>query len=299
MNLKHLYYFWKIAKAGSIARAAESLDISPQTLSGQIAVLEEDLGTLLFSRKKRSLELTEAGSIALEYAEELFAISAELEDVLKHQTRTRTLEFRVGLSDAVPKDLAYTLLEPAQSAAEGVKLICREWRIDRLLTELSLHRLDLVIADKPIPPSVSVRAYNHRLVESGISFLGTPEMVKQNTLPFPECLAVLPLLLPGEDSDLRTNLNIWFERNRLHPKVIGEFDDCALLFTFGRKGQGIFPIPTVVEKSFCENGELVVLGRLPQVRATYYGISVERRISHPCVSAIAKSAQRFFEPAKS
>ncbi len=293
MNLKHLFYFWKVAKLGSVSRAAEAINVTPQTLSGQIHLLEESLGKELFSRKKRSLALTETGSMALKYAEELFALSAELEAMIKNPPKERSIEFRVGVSDAVPKTLAFQLLKPANEAVEGVSFSCREWRLDRLLTELSIHHLDLVISDKPIPTSISVRAYNHRLLESGITFLVEKSLVYDALPPFPACLGALPLLLPGEDSAIRTSIDLWLERKHIHSRIVGEFDDCALMTTFGSARMGAFPIPSVVEKDYTGSGAFKVLGRTNQVRATYYAISVERRLTHPCVVAITKSAQRF------
>lgn len=295
LNLKHLFYFWKVAKLGSVVRAAEAINVTPQTLSGQIGLLEESLGTELFSRQGRSLVLTEAGALALEYADELFALSAELEAAIKHQPRGRPAEFRVGVSDAVPKSLAFRLLQPAIAGPEPARIVCREWQIDRLLTELAVHRLDLVISDGPIPPSISVRAYNHRLLESGLTFLAARELVPETPLPFPACLGSLPLLLPGEDSAIRRSLQPWFERHRIRPRLAGEFDDSALMAAFGRAGIGAFPVPTVAEAEFAD-GPLAVIGRTDQVRATYFAISVERRLSHPSVLAITESAQRFGNP---
>ena len=292
MNLKHLYYFWKVAKAGSIVRAAAAINVTPQTLSGQIGLLEQDLETDLFTRQGRSLVLTEASAMALEYADELFALSAELEATIKQHPKGRPAEFRVGVSDAVPKSLAFQLLQPAIAGPDPVRIVCREWRLNRLLAELAVHRLDLVISDGPIPQAVSVRAYNHRLLESGISFLAAASLVKSDAPPFPACLAHMPLLLPGEDSAIRRSLQPWFEKHRIRPRVMGEFDDSSLMAAFGQAGIGAFPVPTIVEQDFAAGGAIQVIGRASEVRAGYFAISVERRLSHPCVLAITGSAQR-------
>jgi len=298
MNHKHLFYFWKVAKLGSVAKAAAAANVTPQTLSGQIGLLEDSLGTALFSRQGRRLVLTEAGALALEYADELFALSAELEATLKHRLGGRPSEFRVGVSDAVPKSLAFRLLEPAIRGNEPVRILCREWRLERLLAELSVHRLDLVISDGPLPPTLNVRAYNHRLLGSGISFLARRDLLPIGAVgdtagaaDFPACLGRLPLLLPGEDSGLRGALHSWLERHRLKPRVVGEFDDTALMGAFGAAGVGAFPVPTVVEGEFL-GPDMVVLGRTDQVKASYYAISVERRLSHPGVLAITRSARQ-------
>lgn len=229
MNLKHLFYFWKVAKHGGVIRAGEAIHISPQTLSGQIKLLEESVGTPLFYRQGRSLELTDAGKIALEYADELFAMSAELDQVLRHYPAGRPTEFRVGVSDALPKSLAYRLLRPAVTHPEPVRIICREWRLDRLLAELALHRLDLVISDSPVPANVEVRAYSHKLGESGLAFLSHPNLVQNISAPFPQCLNQIPLLIPGEDSSMRRKLMEWLDRKRLQVRIAGEFDDPALM----------------------------------------------------------------------
>lgn len=294
MNFKHLHYFWKTAKLGGVVRAGEDLHITPQTISGQIRLLEESLGTELFDRQGRGLELTDAGQMVMEYAEEMFSLGAELELVLSHYPKGRPKEFRVGVSDALPKSLAYRLLKPAVSLTDPVRIFCYEWDLDRLLSELAMHKLDLVIADSPIPSSINVRAYNHRLGESGLTFLATRQVAKSHQGNFPQCLASLPLLLPSEDSAVRPKLMSWLERQKLRPKIVGEFDDSALMSAFGQEGVGVFPVPTVIEDEYLSNGKLRVLGRIADVRTDYYAISVERKLTHPCVLAITASARSHF-----
>lgn len=296
MNHKHLFYFWKVAKAGSIARAAEAINVTPQTLSGQIGLLESNLGTELFARQGRSIVLTEAGKMALEYADELFALSAELEVMIKHHPKGRPSEFRVGVSDAVPKSLACTLLQPAIHGEQSTRIVCREWQLDRLLAQLAVHELDMVISDAPVPPGFSVRAYNHRLLDSGISFLAAKCLIAETPPKFPACLNELPLLLPGEDSTVRTNLLPWLERERIQARVVGVFDDTALMAAFGKAGVGAFPVPTIAEDEFLTSGELAVIGRTTDVQVSYFAISVERRLTHPSVLAVTQSAQRIGLP---
>lgn len=290
MNLKHLYYFWKVAKHGGVIRAGKAIHISPQTLSGQIKLLEEHLGTALFRRQGRSLELTDAGRLALEYADEMFALGAELDQVLRHYPQGRPTEFRVGVADALPKSLAYRLLRPAVALPDPVRIVCREWSLDRLLAELALHRLDLVISDSPVPANIDVRAYSHKLGESGLSFLAHPDVVRQVSEPFPRCLNEVPMLMPGEDSAMRRKLSEWLDKMRLRIKVAGEFDDAALMAAFGREGVGVFPIPSVLVDEYLASGELQWLGDAEQVHIEYFALSVQRRLTHPCVLAITASA---------
>lgn len=290
INLKHLYYFWKVAKHGGVIRASEAIHVSPQTLSGQIKLLEARLGHPLFQRQGRSLELSETGRLALEYAEEIFALGAEMEQALQQPPEGRPREFRVGVSDALPKSLAYRLLRPAIGLPEPVRIICREWRLDRLLAELALHRLDLVISDSPVPANVDVRAYAHKLGESGLSFLAHPDLVARAAAPFPECLCRLPLLIPGEDSATRRKLTEWLDKHRLRVTIAGEFDDAALMAAFGRERVGAFPIPSVLVNDYLAFGDLQLLGHAEQVHIEYFALSVQRRLTHPCVLAITSGS---------
>lgn len=291
MNLKHLFYFWKTAKEGGVVRAGEAIHVTPQTISGQIGQLEESLGIELFSRQGRSLELTDAGRLALSYADEIFSLGAELEQAILHYPKGRPVTFRVGVSDALPKSLAYRLLEPAVALGDQVRIVCREWRLDRLLSELAVHRLDLVIADTPVPNALDVRAYNHRLAESGMSFVAAPALAARCAKAFPDCLAELPLLVPGEDSSARQKLMRWLEKVRLRPKIVGEFDDSALMTAFGQAGVGVFPVPSIIEAEIVAAYGVKILGRSTEARTEYFAISAERRVTHPCVLAIAESAR--------
>jgi LysR family transcriptional regulator, transcriptional activator of nhaA len=286
MNLKHLYYFWKVAKHGGVIRAGEAIHISPQTLSGQIKLLEEQFGTALFNRTGRSLELTEAGKLAFEYADEMFVLGAELDQVIRNFPTGRPTEFRVGVSDAIPKSLAYRLLRPAVRLPDPVRIICREWRLDRLLAELALHRLDLVISDSPVPSNIDVRAYSHKLGESGVTFLAHAEIAKQVSAPFPQCLEQMPLLMPGEDSAMRRAISEWLDKQRLRVSVAGEFDDAALMAAFGREMAGVFPVPRVLADEYLSSRDLVIVGHAGKIRIAYFALSVQRRLTHPCVLAI-------------
>ena len=298
MNLKHLFYFWKTAKEGGIMRAGEALHVTPQTISGQIGQLEHSLGIELFSRQGRALELTDAGRLALGYADEIFSLGAELEQAIRHYPKGRPVTFRVGVSDALPKSLAYRLLEPAVALGDQVRIICREWRLDRLLSELAVHRLDLVIADTPVPAAFDVRAFNHRLAESGMTFVAAPTLAARCEKAFPDCLAELPLLVPGEDSSSRQKLMRWLEKTRIRPKIVGEFDDSALMTAFGQAGVGVFPVPTIIEAEIVAAYGVKILGRSAEARTEYFAISAERRVTHPCVLAITESARaRFVEAA--
>ena len=291
MNLKHLYYFWKVATTGSVVRASEDIHITPQTISGQIQLLEQDLGSALFKRRGRALELTDAGKLALGYAKEIFSLESELEQTLRLRSTARPLEFRVGVSDAVPKSLAYRLLAPALELPDAVTITCREWKLDSLLSELAVHRLDLVIADTPIPQFVDVRAYSHRLGESALTFFASPVLAERHPSGFPECLDGMPLLAPGEDSAIRSKLMRWLDKHKLRPRFAGEFDGSSLMAAFGQAGIGVFVAPSALESEIRRQYGVVPIGRTSEISAEYFAISVERRLSHPCVLAITRGAR--------
>lgn len=277
------------------------MHLTPQTISGQIQLLEESLGHPLLAKSGRGLVLTETGRMVLGYAEEIFSLGAEIEDAVREQPKDgRMLEFRVGVADAVPKSITYRLIEPATRLPEPVRIVCREWKLDSLLAELALHRLDLVISDAPIPSSVSVRAFSHRLGASEVSFFAAPGLMEHCAGTFPRCLDGAPMLMPGEDSAVGQRLRAWFQERSLHPRVVGEFDDSALAKEFGRRGAGVFVGPAVLSREIEKQFNVKALGVAAEVPDEFFAISVERRITHPCVAAITQSARNalFAQPVK-
>jgi len=291
LNYKHLRYFWTVAKAGSIARACERLHLTPQTISGQLSAFEDALGHKLFARAGRRLELTEAGRMVLGYADEMFTVGEELEEALRHTGGSLPLQFRVGVADSVPKSVAYRLLEPAVFLPEPLRIVCREGKLAGLMADLAIHRLDLVIADGPMPADMSVRGFNHPLGECGITFCATPALAQRHRARFPRCLDGAPLLLPGEEAAVRPRLMQWIESIGVRPKFVGEFDDGALMTAFGKAGIGIFAVPSAIAEEVRRQYQVRVLGRTDAVTERFYAISVERRLTHPAVVAISSSAR--------
>ena len=273
-------------------RAGEQLHTTPQTLSGQIKLLEDRLGRKLFRKHGRQLELTEDGRVALGFAEQIFSLGAELEAAL-HQARggKRVLDFRVGVADSVAKSVAYRLLEPALSLAEPVRLICTEGQFTDLMAQLALNRMDMVIADEPLTTRLSVKAFNHKLGSSPMSFFCSAALAARLEGPFPSCLNGAPMLVPGGSSSVRPQFETWLTRHQLHPRVVGEFDDGALMNAFGRHGDGVFVSPSVVEDETILQYGVQVIGRTDEMVEEFYAISMERRITHPGVAAITQAAR--------
>lgn len=292
LNYKHLHYFWTVAKAGGVARASEHLHLTPQTVSGQLSLFEDVLGYKLFTRVGRRLELSDAGRVLLSYADEIFTLGEELEGVMRHPMESRMPKFKVGVSDAVPKSIAYRLLEPAVRLPEPPCIVCREGKLAGLLAELAVHRLDLVIADNPIPPTVSIKGFSHLLGESDMTFFATAQLARKHKGAFPHCLEGAPMLLPGEDAAVRPRLMQWFEKLRIHPRIVGEFDDGALIKAFGQVGIGIFAAPSVIAEEVRLQCGVVAIGHTGAVTEQFYAISVERRLSHSAVVAIRSSARQ-------
>ncbi|WP_310643114.1 transcriptional activator NhaR [Limnohabitans sp.] len=292
MNFKHLYYFWVTARAGGVMRAGEQLHTTPQTLSGQIKLLEDSLGRQLFRKSGRQLELTDDGRTALGYADGIFNLGAELQNAMRQAGNDmRTLDFRVGVADSVAKSVAYRLLEPAMSIAQPVRLIGSEGKFPDLLAQLALHRLDLVIADEPLSRRISVKAFNHALGTTPMSFFCTPTLRATLQGEFPQCLHNAPMLIQGAASSVRQQLEGWLAKHHLQPRVVGEFDDGALMTAFGREGRGVFMSPSVLEDETVAHYGVEVLGRTEELVEEFFAVSVERRISHPCVAAITQNAR--------
>ncbi len=291
LNYKHLRYFWMVAKSGSIARASERLHLTPQSISGQLSEFETMLGVELFRRAGRGLELTATGQRLLGYAEQIFALGDEMLDALRDEAGPQGVPFRVGIADSVPKMVAYRLVAPSLGLTEPIRLICREGRLTALLADLAVHRLDMVIADRPMPDNLNVRGYEHFLGESGVTVFAAESLMSRSAGEFPACLNGANFLMPGLDVALHARLMRWFEANRLHPRIVGEFDDSALLMAFGQAGAGYFVAPTAIEDYIVRQYEVRIAGRIDVVREQIYAITTERKLTHPIIAAICRFAQ--------
>jgi LysR family transcriptional activator of nhaA len=291
LNFKHLRYFWAVASHGTIAHAAEVLHVTPQTISGQLRDLEEQAGAKLFRKKGRNLVLTDTGQVVFSYADEMFRLGNELQDVLEGHTPGVALTLNVGIAMVVPKLLAYRVLEPVLAMPEQVRLVCQEAPLPDLLAELSVHKLDLVLADCPISPTLNIRAYNHQLGESGISFYAARRVAARYKRDFPASLHGAPMLMPTANSALRRLLEQWLERQDVKPVIVAEFEDRALMKAFGEGGAGIFTTPTTVEDDVVSKYGVRVIGRVDDIKERFYAISAERRIKHPAVVTITETAR--------
>jgi LysR family transcriptional activator of nhaA len=291
LNYHHLLYFWTVAREGGVSRAAEKLRLSQPTISAQIKLLESALGERLFQRQGRMLVLTDVGRVVDRYASEIFTAGSELMETLKGRPSGRAPRLAVGVANAVPKLVVYRLLRPATEGIGPVQITCSEGDPDQLVAQLATHSLDVVISDAPAAPHLRVKVFNHLLGESGTTFFAGRPLAQRLARRFPHSLGGAPMLLPTINTSLRRGLEQWFQNEGLRPVVSGEFEDPALLTTFGESGRAVFPAPTAIEDEVLRSHQVAIVGRTSTVRERYYAISVERRLKHAGVAAITNAAR--------
>ncbi len=291
INYHHLLYFWTVAREGTIAAAGRKLRLAQPTISAQLKLLEEDLGAELFSRTGRKLVLTETGHLVYRYAEEIFTLGRELQDAVKGRPVGSPVRFRVGITDVVPKLVAWRLLEPAMKLGDGIQIICFEGKSTDLLARLAVHDIDLVLSDSPIAPEVKVQAYNHEIGSCGVTVFGAKRHATKHRKGFPQSLDGAPFLLPTVNTALRLAFDAWCDRNGVRPQVTGEFEDSALLKVFGQAGVGLFIGPSVIEEEIVRQYRVQIVGRIPELRERFFAISVERRVKHPAVRELMETAR--------
>ena len=291
LNYHHLLYFYTVAREGSVARASKALNLTQSTVSTQMRMLEQSLGERLMERRGRGLVLTDAGRVAYRYAEEIFALGREFQDALGGQPSGRPARLTAGITDAVPKLIAFRLLEPVFGMSDPPVLVCRDDAPDRLLVALATHEVDLIIADAPPGPATPVRVFSHLLGDCGVTVFGTPALSERYAPDFPRSLDGAPFLFPGEQAALRRNLDQWFDAQGVRPVVRGQFADSALLKTFGQKGIGLFAAPAAIENEVRQMYGVAIVGRISEVRESFYAITAERKLTHPAVAVLTQSAK--------
>lgn len=294
LNYHHLRYFWTVAKEGGLRQAAERLKVSQPSISAQIGELEEALGEKLFRRQGRVNVLTDAGQIALRYADEIFNLGREFMNAIQQNPSSQALRLHVGVADAVPKLLTHQILKPVFEMSQTVHVICREGKASDLIAHLAAHRLDIVLADEPAASSQQGRVYNHLLGESGMTICAEARLAKVLRRGFPKSLHRAPALLPAETTAFRRSLEKWFRSIGVQPKSVADFEDAALTKVVAAEGRGFVAIPTVVVAEATERYGLEVVGSTDRCRDQVYAITAERRISHPAVTLITEGARQLF-----
>ena len=291
LNFNHLHYFYAVAREGSVTRAAEVLNVTPQTVSGQLATFEEHIGSPLFIRHGKRLEPNGLGQIALKYADDIFSLGNELSRTLATRHAPQVTNFNVGIVDVIPKVMAFEMLNGCFDPENSFVLECHEGDLPSLLADLSLNKLDLVISDQPLPVGVSVRAINHFLGQSGMTFFAHNSDGAMYKDQFPSSLHNAPFLMPGKNSAMYRNLVSWFAEHKISPKIVAEFEDSAMLKFFGQTGRGIYCAPSAVEQDVLDQYDMAIIGRTASLTERYYGIAPERKIKHPAVDRVLEVAK--------
>jgi LysR family transcriptional activator of nhaA len=291
LNYTHLLYFWTVVREGGVAQAAAALHLTPQTVSGQIKLLEDQLQGALLERQGRRLVPTELGRITYAYAEDIFPKGLELASVLRGARTRGSRAVAIGVADAVPKLVTFRVLEPLLTGDGRFHVTCHEAPLPALMADLAAHRLDLVLATSAAPTDTPIKAFSHLLGESEIGFFATKSLAAKLRPGFPQSLTDAPLLLPTDRSANRRVLESWFERQGVTPRIVGELDDSALLKTFAQHGVGAFAAPLAIEAEILRQYDVVSFGRIAEPKARFYAISTERRIKHPAVAIITAAAR--------
>ncbi|MFB0900232.1 MAG: LysR family transcriptional regulator [Polaromonas sp.] len=288
-NYKHLYYFWVVAKEGGISRAADKLDMAVQTVSAQVRELERSLGYALLKPAGRGLVLTDAGLAAMQQADQIFQLGENLPALVRDAASSPSVRLAVGISDGLPKLVVRRLLQPVVSVP-NLRLLCREGRLDDLLGDLALHRLDLVLSDRPAPPNPNIKLYSHAMGATAVAWYGTAALVSTAMKDFPKSLADVPLLLPTAQTAVRIRLDQWFEQRGVRPRIVGEFEDSALLKTFGASGMGVFPAADWVHDDLLAHYAVQRLGPCEGVTEHFFAVGTEKKVQHPLVQSLLQPA---------
>ncbi len=291
LNYHHLNYFWTVARAGSVSRASEQLRLTQATVSAQLKSLEQALGEKLFHRVGRHLVLTDTGKLVFRYADEIFSLGQEMIGSLKGRPEGRLARLTVGVFDVLPKLVAYQLIEPALKLRQQYRIVCREGTNEELLPALALHDIDVVLADAPIDTTFNVKAFSHLLGECAMLLFGSGRLVGKYKGGFPRSLDGAPFLLPTRNTTARRSLDQWFDAQRIHPRIVAEFEDSALMKVFGQHGLGLFAAPSVIAPEVQKQYEVKVVGRIAEVRERFFAISLDRKLRHPAVLAISEAAR--------
>lgn len=284
-NYKHLYYFWVVAKEGGMSRAADKLDVAVQTISAQVRGLERSLGYSLLKPAGRGLVLTDAGLAAMQQADLIFQLGENLPSLVRDAISAPSVRLAVGISDGVPKLVVRRLLQPVV-AEPHLRLLCNEGEFDDLLGDLALHRLDIILADRPAPSNPNIKLYSHSMGSSPVSWYASAELYKSAKRDFPYCLADVPVLLPTGHNDVRARIDHWFERRGIRPRTVGEFEDSALLKTFGTSGMGVFPAVEWVHEELLAHNTVKKLGLCDGVEENFFAIGTEKKVQHPLVQRL-------------
>jgi LysR family transcriptional activator of nhaA len=291
LNFHHLRYFWAVAREGTLRAAAEKMHVSQPSVSAQISQIEDALGVALFARSGRRLVLTDAGRLALEYADDIFSTAREMIRALQDPSGAKVPVFHVGVMDSLPKLLVLALLRPAMALSPAPRVVCREGQLDELLPLLAAHRLDMILADEAAGSDHEFPLFNHTLGSCGVTFCAAPKLAAKLRKGFPASLDGQPVLLPSESNSYRRSVEAWFAKKNVKPRVVAEFDDLALMAMFAKEGHGFAPVYSAALEDAKKTFALGEIGDAPECRCQIHAITAERKLKHPAILAVTDAAQ--------
>lgn len=289
-NYKHLYYFWVVANEGGIARAASRLGMAVQTVGTQVHELERELGFALLKPAGRGVTLTEAGKAAMQQASLIFQLGEQLPTLVRNAASTPTIRLTVGIPDSLPKLLVHEFLQPVVQTP-NLHLICHEDEFDRLLGDLALHKIDVVLSDRPAPPHLNVRLYSHAMGSSYMAWYASEKLLADGNLHFPQILETVPILLPTTHTAVRARIDAWFARKGIRPRIVGEFEDSASMATFGAAGMGVFPAVAMLDKELLSIHGVQKIGACDSVQEDFFVIGTEKKVQHPLVLKMLRESR--------
>ena len=292
LNYHHLYYFYLVAREGSIAKAAKLLHVTPQTVSGQLSTFESQLGYSLFDRINKRLYLNAKGKVTYQYASEIFHKGNQLAEILNNSDEVNTKEFVIGITNGIPKVLFYDFVHGTMRKFANVRFVIREDSFDGLLKELAINAVDFIVADRGIAPGTQVNANSYFLGESSLSFFAKQPLSANQR--FPDCLNHMPLLMQGNTSGIRHALSSWLATEQLYPKIVAEFDDSALLKLFGSENFGVFCAPSAIAEHVEKQYDVHCIGKSEALSERYYAITGKSRAEYTLSEDIIGSAKEIF-----
>jgi LysR family transcriptional activator of nhaA len=289
LNYHHLHYFWAVAKEGNLTRAAHRLHVSQSALSTQIRQLEEQLGQQLFARQGRTLQLTEAGRVALTYAESIFASGNELLALLREGRREERQVLRIGAVATLSRNFQENFLRPVLGR-EDVELVLQSGSLGELLTRLRVHTLDVILSNRRVQGTADDPWRCRRIARQPVSLVGRPRP-KRKPFRFPEDLGDVALLLPGRDNDIRAGFDLLCEQLGVRYRLRAEVDDMALLRLLARDSESVALLPTVVVQDELASGRLVEYGVVPDLHEDFYAITVQRHFEPPLLKSLLRRSE--------
>lgn len=292
LNYHHLYYFWVVAREGSVTRGSERLSLAEPTVSAQISSLEKSIGHQVFERVGHQLVLTHTGKIVFQYAQKIFSLGHELTDVLAGRPLSEPVPVVVGVVETIPKFIIYWMLESLLASRVRVKLVCCEGPLPHLTGQLAVQAMDVILSDTPTPRDPKSNLYSHLLGASPVALYGVSRLAERYRKRFPRSLTQAPFLLPTAPSSLRHVMEEWFTLEHIRPDIIGEFDDMATLMAFGQAGGGIFPASAVMARELTRQYRVRVIGRLESATLQFFALTVSADPKHPAVVTILESARQ-------